>query len=123
MLRDRDTGQILKVGKTEVLTIEASRLDKYSLAIEKSGRNVDMEMWTVPNQAGTTFESVEKSVRARLEAEGHTLPWDQGSYSRRPRLGREGPGVPFSPLPRRLKERGWRWREDGVLVDKNGIPV
>src|SRR5207253_9980777 len=119
ILRDKKTGEILKVGKSEVGTIETSRFEKYGLTAEKTGMELEMEIYTVPKEEGVTFQQPEKDLRAKLEQEGHEMPWDQTEQ----RLGREGPGVPGAPLPRRLRQRGWRWKmPEGLLVDANGVP-
>jgi hypothetical protein len=120
ILRDRRTGEILKTGKTEVATIAESRLAPYARAGRKTQRELEMELVTVPESSGSTFEAVEKEVRETLVGKGEKLPWDQTGQ----RLGREGPGVPGSPLPRRLREKGWRWKmPEGILVDNAGNPV
>jgi hypothetical protein len=120
ILRDKETGEILKVGKSEVRTIETSRFEKYEGAAGKTQRELEMEIYTVPKEEGVTFQQSEKDLRTKLEQEGHDMPWDQTDQ----RLGREGPGVPGSPLPRRLRQRGWRWKmPEGILVDASGKPV
>ena len=119
LLKDADTGEVLKVGKTvtDPDTFEG-RLDPYARAGRYTGRNLEMELHTVPKPDGSSLESVEASVREKLVADGHTLPWDNSGV----RLGRPGPGVPNAPVPRRLRVQGVRWQGE-KLVNKNGVEL
>lgn len=85
VLRD-DQGNVLKVGKTKG---EGSRLSSY----KRAGNELDMglEMEVHPLKPGVDAEPFEKALRAKMENEGHVMPWDNTDQ----RLGREGFGTPF----------------------------
>ncbi len=110
VLRDKATGQVLKVGKTEVGTFRG-RFEKYALAAKQNGRELVVDVFTVPKGSTRTLESIEAEVRRGVGAISGDLPWDNTQG----RLGRPGPGVPGTRLPRRLREQGYRW-ENGELV-------
>lgn len=116
ILRDADTGQILKVGKTEANNL-TGRFGSYQTAADrlKAGMNVTVEV--IPLQPGANATKVETSVRARLEAAGEALPWDNTGN----RLGRPGPGSPFASIPRELRDH-WQWDATGRLVPKGTAP-
>ncbi|WP_437310854.1 eCIS core domain-containing protein [Sorangium sp. So ce388] len=108
VLRDAQTGEILKVGRTTSETLEG-RFGDYLTASHKelSGRQlqVDVAPVTVPDTPGlNTLTKVEDATRsnvertildtragAELDASGsRALPWDNTDS----RLGYEGPGTP-----------------------------
>jgi hypothetical protein len=77
---------------------------------------------------GITAESIEKSIRNKLEAEimqktgkqrKEVLRWD----IKREGLERSGPGVPFTRLTEKYRDLGWSWNSTGTLVDSTGKPV
>jgi hypothetical protein len=108
-LRDADTGELLKVGKSEVSSF-VDRFRPYLTAQQSSGRRLEVDAFAF-HSGDVTPELIEKQMRKQLESTGYTLPWDNTSE----RLNRPGPGVPGTRLPRKLREQGYRW-EDGRLV-------
>jgi hypothetical protein len=115
VLRDRNTGAVLKVGQTTAGPSMTERFGRYDRAGRRLGMNsLELEVTPVTNLRGRTIETPESVLRARMEDAGHILPWD---YTGRPgRLGRVGPGTPFESLPggSRLRREGWRWSKRGV---------
>jgi hypothetical protein len=118
LARDRETGEILKVGKTEVSTWRNS-MPRYVTASQpgRSGVHVELEAYLIPNRPGS-FEEVEKQVRKSLLEKGERLRWDQGSPGQY-LLGRPGRGVPGSVLPKKWRKARLRW-EGQNIVDESG---
>ena len=118
VLRDADSGAILKVGKTVGGPSARRRFGVYRRAGEKLGLKLRIEVTTVPKVRGTKVEVHEKALRARLEGEGHIMPWDNSPEAvgrlREGRLGRPGAGTPYDSLRAALR-RSHRWI-DGWLV-------
>jgi hypothetical protein len=110
LLKDAGTGQILKVGKTEAETI-TSRFQKYEAASRYSGRTLEADILEVNKTRPFTTESVERAVRSHYELMGEKLPWDNTGG----RLGRVGPGVPGTRLPRLLREQGYDWEGEELI--------
>ncbi|WP_437652716.1 DUF6531 domain-containing protein [Sorangium sp. So ce1182] len=99
VLRDANTSELLKVGKTEMSTY-TGRFEKYVTAGNKTNRALVLDAFTLPKTSTMTIESVEKQIRNHIESIGHKLPWD----NTRQRLGYEGPGVPHTRLNRKLRQ-------------------
>ncbi|MBL8350562.1 MAG: DUF4157 domain-containing protein [Burkholderiaceae bacterium] len=112
VLRDVDTGAILKVGKTVGGRRAARRFETYRRAADDLGLNLRLEVTPVAKTRGVKVEATESALRARLEGEGHVMPWDNSPEHgpirpaggampgpgaptlRQGRLGRAGPGTP-----------------------------
>ncbi len=89
VVRDKTTGQLLKVGQT---TSEKfiGRFEKYVTSSNKTGRALEIDAFEVEiNQRG----AIEGQIRRQLGAEPGTLPWDNSGG----RLGRPGSGTPSTP--------------------------
>ncbi|MBL8953679.1 MAG: hypothetical protein JNK82_23090, partial [Myxococcaceae bacterium] len=113
VLRDTNSGELLKVGKSEVQTM-GERFKPYVRAGERTERELAVDVFTVKSE-GRTAESIEKEVRAHLEGQGHKLPWDNTGN----RLGRPGPGVPGAPIPRALRDKyEWEYSTE-TLIEKS----
>ena len=112
VLKDAETGELLKVGKSEVSNF-TDRFRFYEKAAHDTGRRLDVDVMTVPKDPSRTVQSVEQEIRSHLEAQGHALPWDQTSR----RLGRPGPGVPGTPPSRRLRNEGYGWSGEQLVKD------
>ncbi|NSL88408.1 hypothetical protein ECE50_016330 [Chitinophaga sp. Mgbs1] len=112
VLKDADTGELLKVGKTEASTI-TERFRKYQTAGKKTGRNLVVDALTIDKSNSHTIQAVEKQVRNYFLEQGHPLPWDNTDN----RLGRDGPGVPFTRLSRKHRDE-YKWDKKGNLVPK-----
>jgi hypothetical protein len=112
VLKDRTTGQILKVGKTETGKF-VGRFEKYATAGRQQGRDLALDVFTLPKGGDKTLEALEAEVRRGVGAIGGPLPWDNTDQ----RLGRAGPGVPGTRLPRRLRDQGYRWEGDKLVKD------
>src|SRR4029079_9535450 len=112
VLRDAQTGELLKVGKTEIENF-ISRFRVYEKAAQDTRRHLVGDAWTVAKDAGRTIETVESDIRANLAAQGHSLPWDNTGK----RLGRTGPGVPGTRLGSRLSKQGYRWEGENLVKD------
>ena len=109
VLRDVNTGEFLKVGKSETGTF-VGRFEKYQAAGKYTGRHLALDVFTVDKGSGRTVQSIESEIRTNLGREGHKLPWDNTDQ----RLGREGPGVPGTRLPRRLRE-SYQWQGENLV--------
>ncbi len=96
LLKDKNTGQILKVGKSKKGNLPG-RFEKYKTAQNNTGANLEIEVYPVPKDKNLTF--METTLRDRMLKEGKTLPWDNTGN----RLGTEGPGVPKNKVE--LKSR------------------
>ena len=98
VLRDIATGEVLKVGKTTVSSLEG-RFGEYVSAGNKWGRKLAADVYTLRKRPGRTVQVFEKEIRAGLENMGHRLPWDNTDG----RLGRKGKGI---PAPKPISEGG-----------------
>lgn len=112
VLRDVDSGAILKVGKTVGGRRAARRFETYRRAADDLGLNLRLEVTPVAKTRGVKVETHESALRSRLEREGHVMPWDNSPEHgpirpaggampgpgaptlRQGRLGRAGPGTP-----------------------------
>jgi len=125
VLRDVSTGAIMKVGKTTG-TRAAARFNVYRNAGSRLGLELRLEVTPVPRPRSRTAPPVEvheRALRARLEQEGHVMPWDNspeyvGSVgARQGRLGRAGPGTPYDSRRAALRQ-SHEWSEEGWLVPR-----
>jgi hypothetical protein len=120
VLRDKNTGAVVKVGETsgEGYT---SRFARYDYAAKQLGLELELEVTVV--QGLDSDRSVRKQyetvLRERLEAVGHIQPWENVNR----RLGRVGPGTPFDSLPAssakqgrspNLRDEGYDWGKEGT---------
>jgi hypothetical protein len=124
VVRDKNTGQILKVGETTAGGPLEARFDRYRLAGERLNVDVEIEVRPVTLPEGQGIRGPEQLLRDQVDI-GTSLPWDNTVLEGLgPRLGRGGPGTPFEPLPggSRLREEGWYWNEKGELVPPGGGP-
>jgi hypothetical protein len=87
ILRDAD-GTILKVGKTSGSGAK-NRFSVYKRAGKLEGRALQLEVHPLKPSAHNA-EYHEAALRAKMESDGHALPWD----NTRGRLGRPGFGTP-----------------------------
>lgn len=95
VLRDKSTGELLKIGSTDVEEIATTRFPEYVNAGNKWKRELVADVWTFPEQKETA-ETFEAEMRATLEKAGEELPWDNTRIvGRGRRLGRAGQGIPF----------------------------
>jgi hypothetical protein len=90
VLRDKGSGEALKVGKTTITEI-SGRFKDYTTAGNKWGRKLVVEGWTFAERAGGSTEDFEAGVRATLNDAGEKLPWDNTLR----RLNRPGQGIPM----------------------------
>ncbi|MEJ2590093.1 MAG: RHS repeat-associated core domain-containing protein [Candidatus Thiodiazotropha sp.] len=110
ILRDADTGELLKVGKTSVSKFNG-RFAQYDKAAKKTGRNLEADVFSFKAD-NFTAESIEKEIRDNFVAERHRLPWDNTNQ----RLGREGPGTPGASIPRRLRRKNmWDYKAETLV--------
>ena len=135
VLRDADTGAILKVGKTVGGDRAARRFETYRRAGDDLGLNLRLEVTPVAKtRGGVKVEAHESALRARLEREGHVMPWDNSPEHgprraageampdpgapqfRQGRMGRVGPGTPGDARRAALRA-SHDWRE-GWLVPR-----
>lgn len=111
-IRDADTGEILKIGKTKGGDALTGRLSKYRTSQNWTGRNITMDAAVVEREGAATLGQAENAARenllndARQEVglgengvkESDVLPWDNTRVPGGPRgegrLGRSGPGIP-----------------------------
>jgi len=121
VLRDKQSGAIVKVGKTTGSNY-SSRFGRYETAAERLKLELELEVTPISNLGGKTVDHYEQLLRRRLESEGHILPWDNTQYEGVARLGRQGPGTPFEPLPggSKLRDEGYAWNREGYLVKGDG---
>ncbi|MER5269079.1 hypothetical protein ABTZ99_44005, partial [Actinosynnema sp. NPDC002837] len=124
VVRDKSTGEILKVGETTGGDPLKDRFGRYALAGRRLGIDLEIEVREVSLPSGGRIRSYEQSLRDQLDwGARDRLPWDNTPVeSVGPRLGRVGPGTPFEPLPggSRLRQEGWYWNEQGQLVPPDG---
>jgi hypothetical protein len=85
VLRDTDTGELLKVGKTETGRRFLKRCIFYIGAAKRNKRNLTLDVFQTNQPI-----YVEKILRTYLEGLGFALPWDNWNN----RLNRPGQGVP-----------------------------
>lgn len=96
VLRDKATGEVLKVGKTSGGVNIYERFNKYRRKSQEFGYKIEAEFWEV----GTERQALdlEGQIRRQLKAEGNRLPWDKAANPGRNDLGlpweRSG-GTPF----------------------------
>ena len=109
ILKDVETGEFLKVGKTEVDKYKG-RFSKYVTAGNKTNRKLEIDLFTVDKNNLDSIESIEKSIRNNLEKLGYSLPWDNTNN----RLNRIGPGVPFTRLSKNHRQQ-FEWDMNGEL--------
>jgi hypothetical protein len=109
ILRDADTGQALKVGKSEVSNFE-ERFDDYVSAQKFTSRNLKVETIAF-DSTKVTPEKVESQIRSHLVDQGEKLPWDNTKQ----RLGRPGPGVPGTRGSKMLRSEGWGWNGEDYV--------
>lgn len=109
ILRDADTGQAMKVGKSEVSNFE-ERFDDYVSAQKVTGRNLKVETIAF-DSTKVTPEKVESQIRNHLEKQQEELPWDNTKQ----RLGRPGPGVPGGQGSKKLQSEGWHWSGENYV--------
>jgi hypothetical protein len=85
VLRDKNTGEILKVGKTTGGVNIYERFNKYRRKSLEYGYNVEVEFWEVGKNADA--KAIERQLRSTLKAQGERLPWDGAANPGRPDLG------------------------------------
>jgi hypothetical protein len=123
-LRDANTGEFLKVGKTSVNSFVYRFNDYLAYAENSTKRSLQVDLFTFSRQEYETSVPVENRVRAILSNEdGEVLPWDN-QYQR---LKRIGPGVPgedpyLTPKMGLKYGAGVHW-EGEILVDANDNPI
>lgn len=110
VLRDARSGELLKVGKSETSKFNG-RFEPYARAGVRTGRELELDVWSISKEAGRTVEFVEAQVRAHLEGQGHKLPWDNTNR----RLGRLGPGVP-GVIQSSSAKQGWVWEGENYVL-------
>ena len=110
VLRDMDSSEALKVGKTEVENF-IDRFRHYENAGDLTGRHLALDVFSIDKVSEYSLEAIEKQFRAHFESMGHSLPWDNTSN----RLGRPGPGVPGAQIPRRLRVLGYHWLGESLV--------
>ncbi|MCO6433786.1 eCIS core domain-containing protein [Nitrosomonas nitrosa] len=103
ILRDSNSGAILKVGVAEK---GRARFGSYRTAGNNLDLRLQLDIAVVTPRGGRTIRDIEAQLRARLENEGHVLPWDATAS----RLGRFGQGTPF------VYQSGFLWTKDGRRV-------
>jgi RHS repeat-associated protein len=146
VLRNKETGEIYKVGKTEAKLsnsgrekVYEGRFGDYIKAINKYNKQskasngafdkIQLEVDSISIRTkDVTAESIEQYVRNKLQADimqktgkpiEEVLKWD----NRIEGLKKRGPGVPFTRLIRKYTKLGWSWDSMGTLVDSTGKPV
>src|SRR6185436_8835961 len=110
ILRDTTTGAILKVGIAES---GGGRFSAYRSAGNSLDLRLQLDIAVVTPRGGRTIREIEGQLRARLEGEGHVLPWDNSKRNQTDpmgRLGRTGQGTPF------VYQSGFLWLRDGTRV-------
>jgi hypothetical protein len=93
ILRDAN-GNILKVGKTSARGAK-NRFSRYKKAGKALGIDLQLEVHPL-KRSGKKAEHFESALRAKMEAEGHIMPWD----NTKGRLGRPGFGTPLERGPK-----------------------
>jgi hypothetical protein len=130
VLRDVETGAVLKVGKTTGGST-VDRFATYERAGRRLGRDLQIEVATIATPRGRTPQEFESALRAQLEGEGQIMPWDNSGN----RLSREGQGTPYAPLggspgndpvtgkPIPGMRDEYMWDASGNLVRRDGRPI
>jgi len=104
ILKDLDTNQLLKVGKTTAGKFPG-RWSPYAAAQKHTSRRLGLDVFTISKGTNYTAEAVEKQVREHMtQTLGYKLPWDNTGG----RLGK-GPGVPGVRGDKQWSEAGWKW--------------
>ncbi|MBY0514150.1 MAG: HINT domain-containing protein [Gemmataceae bacterium] len=85
VLRDKSTGEILKVGKTTGGVNIYERFNKYRRKGLEYGYKVEVEFWQVGKNADA--KALERQMRAGLKSTGERLPWDKVANPGRNDLG------------------------------------
>jgi hypothetical protein len=118
IIRDKETGAVLKTGETTVKNSK-DRFTVYERAARRT-KLTDVEIEVTPIQATNRSEAkqIEYGVRSDLESQGQILPWDNEGG----RLERQGPGTPFESLSSKssLRKEGYDWNEKGHLTTEAG---
>jgi hypothetical protein len=126
-LRDGETSAVLKVGSTTEVSGRTliGRFEPYARAGGRLELQLELELWQIERQSGSSLVSIEGDFRARILGAGNDLPWDNSLISGAPRLGRPGPGVPWV-RDSRLAKLGYSWGNVegsstyGKYLDPNG---
>lgn len=96
VLRDKNTGEVLKVGKTTGGVNIYERFNKYRRKSQEYGYKVEADFWEVGSSRNAL--DLEGRIRTQMKATGHRLPWDKIANPGRNDLGlpweRSG-GTPF----------------------------
>jgi hypothetical protein len=119
-VRDKETGAVLKPGETQVETSD-KRFRNYAKAANATDLEIEIEVTPIPQAKDQSeAKSIEYRLRDNLEGQGNIMPWDNENS----RLGRQGPGTPFEPLPAkktsRLRREGYEWNKQGHLTNEAG---
>ncbi len=85
ILRDKNTGEVLKVGKTTGGVNIYERFNRYRRKSQEYGRAVEVEVWHVGKNAEA--KAIERQLRTTLQNQGERLPWDAVANPARPDLG------------------------------------
>lgn len=89
VVRDKLTGQLLKVGQTTAKKF-ISRFEKHVTGGKRNFKDLAIDAFEVPlDKRG----EIEGQIRRHLGARPGSLPWDNQNG----RLGRPGPGIPPHP--------------------------
>jgi hypothetical protein len=118
MVRDKKTGAVLKPGETVVKNID-DRFARYERAARRTNLEIEIEVTQIPQARNRSeAKAIEYSLRDDLEGQGNIMHWDNENS----RLGRQGPGTPFEPLPggSRLRQEGYQWNDQGHLTNEAG---
>jgi RHS repeat-associated protein len=75
MLRDKTTGNFLKVGKTSGGTNIYERFNKYRRKAIERGEKIEVEFWEVENSRKAL--DLETQIRKNLKDSGFSLDWDK----------------------------------------------
>jgi hypothetical protein len=119
-VRDKKTGAVLKAGETQIKTSK-DRFTRYEVAGRGTNLEIEIEVTPIPQAKNQSqAKKIEYRLRDDLEGQGNIMPWDNENS----RLGRQGPGTPFEPLPgttsSRLRQQGYGWNDLGHLTDEDG---
>jgi hypothetical protein len=85
ILRDKATGEILKVGKTTGGVNIYERFNKYRRKSQEYGYQIEVEFGQVGKNADA--KALERQMRAGLKSMGERLPWDKAANPGRNDLG------------------------------------
>ncbi len=119
-IRDKQTGAVLKPGETVVENSD-ERFRRYERAARGTNLEIEIEVAPIPQaQNRSQAKGIEYRLRDDLEGQGNIMHWDNENN----RLGRQGPGTPFEPLPgtksSRLRQEGYTWNDKGHLTNETG---